>query len=137
MSAAVAGPGQFIDAVENTLGWSSTLAGPRWKVRKIEAGRVAKRVATNPALYTWPNLMLALELCRRERLPRAPLGVFAHVERALEMRRVPEHDLEERIRAAISAERANGDPDGWTTRFARAAGYYREEAYQQWLRTAS
>lgn len=137
MSTVVVGPGQFIDAVENTLGWSSALRGPRWKVRKIEAGKVDKKRATNPALYTWPNLMLALELCRRERLPRTPTGVFAHVERALELRRAPEVDLEEAIREATAREVAAGDPDQWVTRFARSAGHYRKEAYEQWLSTAS
>lgn len=121
----------FCKLVETSLGWEAPDA-PLWKRYLVEAGKVNKKVATNPALYTWDNLILAVELLRRERKARSPLGVFSHVERALDLALDAEHDVEEQIRRVVTLEVSLGDPSGWAGRFSRATGHYRRLALDEW-----
>ena len=129
--AAVRTPTEFCKAVEARLGWAPP-SGPDWKRYQSTASRVAARIATNPELYTWRNLELAIELLAREKKPRTPLGVFAHVQRAADLAAEVEDDLEQQIREATAYEQHRGDPAGWVTRFARATGHYRAQALAEW-----
>lgn len=122
---------EFCKVVENRLGWAPP-AGPGWKQYSPEAAKVKRKVATNPSLYSWDNLLLAVELLVREKKSRSPLGVFAHVERALDLALDKDDDIEVLIREAVAYEQHRGDPDGWVTRFARATGGYRALALAEW-----
>ena len=118
----------FCRMVENRLGW----APENQFARKATVDKVAAKVESNPELYTWQNLALAVELLAREKVARSPLGVFAHVERALKVAKEKDDDLETQIQEAIRIESHRGDPDGWIIRFARSTGWWRAEAYKEW-----
>lgn len=123
-------PTEFCKVVENRLGWRPPDLG--WR-SYIPAARVVRRkIASNPRLYTWENLLLAVELLAREKQPRSPAGVFAHVERALERKREDDSDVEKRIQHAVGIEAGRGDPEGWGVRFARAMGPFRLELIEEW-----
>jgi hypothetical protein len=125
---------EFCQLVENRLGWvpaDNTVVSHRRRYMR-EAGKVNRRIKTDPDLFTWDNLELAVELLFRERLARSPLGVMAHVPRAVAMRRETEGDLEQNIRDAVAYEVGRGDPQGWETRFARATGIFRAQALAEW-----
>lgn len=124
----------FVRLVETRLGWVPPHTGFNRYV--AEAAKVKRKVATNPDLYTWRNLQLAVELLAREKQPRSPLGVFAHVPRAEEKAVESEDDLELAIREATAYEQGRGDPHGWVTRFARATGTYRAQALTEWKESA-
>lgn len=123
---------QFCHLVENRLGWSPHPKAAPLKVFRSTALVVTEKIETNPTLYTWHNLLLAVELLASERETRSPMGVFAHVERALLLSRVDGTDTDAKIQHAIKVERHRGDPDGWIVRFARASGRWRTEAYEEW-----
>lgn len=123
---------EFCQLVENKLGWAPPGHLPAFRRYQIEAAKVKRKIATNPGLFTWRNLELAVELLWRERQPRTPIGVFAHVERAVEKAVVSEEAVELQIREALKIEEHRGDPDGWVTRFARATGAFRREAFEEW-----
>lgn len=129
---------EFCKLVEATLGWTPP-AGPPFRRYQSMAKRVTEKMAVlnqgrlDP-LYTWHTLELAVELCRREHLPRNPLGVLRHVERAVQMSKVPEADLWQRVVGAIHDERAIGDPDGWADRLVRAQGDYQREVLEDWTK---
>lgn len=120
----------YIRLVENRLGWAPF---NRFSPRSVVIS-VLKKQDTNPELYTWDNLRVAVELLAREHESRSPLGVFHHVERALKLAREDDSDLEKNIQRALQTERHRGDPDGWVVRFARTTGWYRTEAYKEWQR---
>lgn len=123
---------EYCKVVESTLGWVPP-PGAAFRRYQAMASRVNKRLRDlDPNLYTWHNLELAVELCRREHLPRNPLGVLKHVERAVEMSVVPAPDLWQRVVGAIHDERAIGDPDGWADRLARAQGEFQREVLEEW-----
>jgi hypothetical protein len=126
-------PTAFCQLVENKLGWQPP-AGAPWQQYIAEAGKVRRKVAEDPTRYTWDNLKLAVELLARERQPRTPIGVFAHVDRALDLALDKDHDIEQEIREVVAYETKLGDPAGWGIRFARAQGRYREEALEEWKR---
>lgn len=121
----------FIKLVEERLGWEAP-PGPAHLRYRAEVGKVNRRVAEDPFLYTWDNLHLAVALLAKEKKPRTPLGVFAHVQRALDLAMDRETDVEAEIRKAVAYETELGDPAGWVVRFARAVGGYRAEALQEW-----
>lgn len=124
---------RFCKLVEAKLGWvPPNPHAPAWLAYKQEASKVTNKIATDPELYTWRNLELAVELLRREKKPRSPIGVFAHVARAVEMANEVEPDLDTQIREATAYEVRRGDPAGWVTRFARAQGAYRAQALAEW-----
>ena len=120
----------FCIRVENTLGWSHDRSMPRWKALSIEAAKLRRKMSTDPALYTWPNLELAVELLRREqREVDSPAAVCWHVERALALAAVPEPvlddidaDIDELVNEIAQRELAAGDPEGWAMRLLRAWG---------------
>lgn len=124
-------PTEFCKIVEARLGWSPP-AGPPFKRYQAEARKVTNKIATNPVLYTYENLLLAVELLVREKQPRTPIGVFGHVDRALDLALDKEVPVEEQIREATAIEARRGDPDGWVERFARAVGIYRPQTLQEW-----
>jgi hypothetical protein len=123
---------EFCKRVESRLGWVPPAHGPKYSRYYTTSNRVARKMSENPSLYTFHNLELAIELLAQERKPRTPLGVFAHVERALALAAEDEMDVEVMIREACTYEEQRGDPQGWVTRFSRASGDYRAEALQEW-----
>lgn len=128
-------PTEFCKLVEAHLGWEAPAGAPHQRYR-AEASKVKKKIATNPDLYTWHNLQLAVALLRREKKPRSPVGVFSHVNRALDLSLDRDTDVEEQIRKVVAYETALGDPAGWAVRFARATGAYRAEALAEWREAA-
>lgn len=125
---------QFCELVEQELGWENpnALAVQSWKVYGAEAAKVKREIAKNADLFTWRNLMLAVELLKNERECRTPVGVFSHVERAVEMATAPVTDLESDVQNAIAFERHRGDPDGWVGRFVRSAIGYQPQLLREW-----
>jgi hypothetical protein len=127
---------QFVHLVESRLGWSPRVGTSHWRAVSIEAHRVKAKVETDPTLYTWENLALAVELLAKEKKPRTPLGVFAHVQRALDLAMDHEDDVEAEIREVMKFEVMRGDPQGWAVRFARADGGYRRMLLREWQESA-
>lgn len=126
-------PTDFVRACEQRLGWENpTDHLPSWKRYQSTVKRVRARMAEDPSLYTVHNLMLAVALLEKEKKPRTPLGVFAHVQRALDLALDHEPDVEAQIREAIAYETRLGDPSGWVGRLVRAQGAYRAEVLQDW-----
>lgn len=121
----------FCRLVESRLGWVPP-PGPECRRYRAIASRVIRKMTEDPALYTFRNLELAVELLAQERKPRSPLGVFAHVARAVDVAAEDEMDIEVLIREACAYEEQRGDPQGWITRFSRASGDYRAFALQAW-----
>lgn len=124
---------EFCKLVENQLGWEPPQGVRGWELYRAEAAKVNRKIGTNPTLYTWENLRLAVALLRRERQSRTPIGVFAHVDRALDLALDhSEADIEEEIRKVIAYEADRGDPNGWVGRLTRATGKYRRVALEDW-----
>lgn len=124
-------PTDFCKHVENHLGWAPP-AGPAWRQYQAEAHKVSARQASNPELFTWDNLQLAVNLLRKEKKSATPLGVFYHVDRALDLAMDKQHDTEVELQEIIRHEAERGDPDGWVGRLSRARGIYRQEALAEW-----
>jgi hypothetical protein len=127
---------EFVQAVENMLGWVPK--EPRWKTYVTEAGKVKKKIATDPDLYTFENLGLALALLQHERKSvDSPAGVLFHVERASKMGEVaaPTDDVDDDIDVLIERLSVEGDPDGWVQRLVRASGAGRELVMDEYRRT--
>lgn len=122
---------EYCRLVEARLGWMPP-AGPEFRRYQAMAKRVNNRMLDEPGLFTFANLALAVELLAREKTARNPLGVFAHVERAVAMAAVPELDVETQIREAAAYETERGDPAGWVTRLTRAVGSYRQTVLNEW-----
>lgn len=122
---------EFCQVVESRLGWEAP-AGPPYRRYMVEAAKVDAKIATNPALYTEPNMMLAVELLARERLSRSPRAVLDHVNRALDLSLDVDDAIEEAIREAVRIETERGDPEGWGERFARTVGQFRRRALDEW-----
>lgn len=128
-------PTEFVKIVESRLGFVIPPVDPHWETYRQEASKVKRKIATNPQLYTWDNLLLAVEYLAQKGMSRNPVGVFSFVESALAVAKEPEQDVELDIRAAIRVELHRGDPDGWLPRFSRAVGGYRREALEEWRAT--
>lgn len=125
------GPKEFMRHVENTLGWHPPKG---YAAQGAYAQRISARMGESEA-FTWHNLELAVELLRREKLPRSPMGVFHHVARAVAMEVDVEEDLDVAVRNAIAIEVAKGDPDGWESRFTRCHPLYREQLLTEYRST--
>jgi len=124
---------EFCELVERRLGWEVPVRnGARWKGLVVEAHKVNQRRYMDIDLYTWENLQLAVELLAREKKSRSPMGVFSHVQRALDLALDVEPDIEEEIRVVMRYETQRGDPEGWVTRFARADGHHRKVLLDAW-----
>lgn len=124
-------PTAYVQLVENKLGWQAPF-GPEHVRYQSEARKVSLKISTDPELYTWRNLELAVEYLRRQKITRSPVGVFHFVPTALQLGVEVETDLEDRIREVVNYEVKRGDPDGWADRFARCTGIHRGEAYDEW-----
>lgn len=123
----------FCKHVEARLGWlPEDRYAPAWQRYRGEASKVLRKIATNPELYTWRNLGLAVEYLAREKKTRSPVGVFSYVGVALEAAANPDPAVEEELRAALRLEMAKGDPKGWVERLNRAVGPFRMELLNQW-----
>ncbi|MGZ4745628.1 MAG: hypothetical protein ACXVYY_00960 [Oryzihumus sp.] len=133
---------QFCLLVECRLGWDPyRLAKEQgkdvYKIRGAEAGKINKKVATDPGLYSWENLELAVAYLFRKRIPvQTPTAVCWYVEEALKLaeRREPLDDLGARVTQAIATEMARDDAGSqeWIGRLARSTGVGREEVLAQW-----
>ena len=123
---------EFVELVGNRLGWTAPGVKPYWKERAIEAGKLNRKIATNPRLFTWENLEATVDVLARERREvKSPAAVCWHVERALQRaRQEPLVDAE--IEGAIGREISVGDPEGWAVRLSRSFGSGRAEVLKQW-----
>lgn len=124
---------EFCQLVENTLGWEPDETLPPWKVMSAEVGKLKRKMATKPKLYTWENLTLAAELLRRERKTvTSPAAVCWHVERAIRAaNQTVTSDIVGHIHAAVTEAFLAGEPE-WVERLARAIGDGRYEVLEQW-----
>ncbi len=124
-------PTQFVLILENTLGLPLDMSMPEWKARSIQAGQVKKKIAKNPRLYSWDNLLVAVEWCREHKKEiKQAAGIFHFVEQALKERAdsgALTDSLSRRVDAAIEREKSLGDPDGFVSRLTRASGPVRGE----------
>ena len=123
---------------ENRLGWVPDQTKELWKARAIQAGRLNKAIAKNPALYTWHNLELAVELLFRQRQPiQSPMFVLYQVEEAVKLaaKQAEPRPLGELIDEAIAVEQAqpSSQQHNWVGQLTRAVGSYRRDAYDEWL----
>lgn len=134
---------EFVELVENTLGWAPppdkiTDKTPLWKHRMIMAGRVKKKIAEDPRLYTWHNLELTVEYCRRKKIAiQSPLGVFWKVKAAVDTANVTDTgQLEAQINEAIEWELEHQQPEHseWVGRLVRADGSARADVLALWQR---
>lgn len=126
---------EFCKHVEGRLGWEppqGDVEEPDFRRYGAEAAKVKRKIATDPDRFTWRNLKLAVEYCRRQHLTRTPVGVFAYVDAAVEKATVPVDDVEAALQQAMRQENAKGDPEGWAARMMRASGRYRAEVLEEW-----
>jgi hypothetical protein len=130
----------FVIAVENNLGWAAeeTPETPLWKVRAAMAGRLNKKIKTDPELYSWENLSLTLAYCRRNKIAvKSPLGVLLYIDKALAERPKVERarPLQDLVNDAIAREVGIGDEDSavWIARFSRASGPGLVALYRDWV----
>lgn len=126
----------FVERVENMLGWVPKGKGTAYKLRSIEASRLKRKMDTNPALYTWENMLLALDWCRRNKYATTPTGVCWKVEQAVKQA-ADEKPLTETgagIQAAISVEQGRRDSlsEYWITRLSRSSGQARDDVLLEW-----
>lgn len=121
-------------ACENVLGWNAMIT-PLHKARAIEAGKINKKLATEPDI-TLDDLMLAVEFCRRKRQPvTSPVALFWRVEDAKEMANevVEISDLSTAVQTALAWEMLADVPDeDWIGRLTRAHGPVRAELLAEW-----
>lgn len=133
----------FCTYVEGLLGWSPTKpnANPvtRAKAFNREVGLVKAKIATRPDLYTWENLQLAADWCRKHYKALRPSSVLFKVEAAIEefcVRQPPRQtDLTIAVEAAIAHEQGT-QREGWQDwigQLVRSRGAGREAVYQEWL----
>lgn len=127
---------EFCRIVENTLGWVPTgnENDPPYKRYMAEAGKLNRKIKTNPELYTFENLVLTVTWLRRRRHVSTPTGVCWFVKDAL--KEAPEPDalntnVTRRIFEAITEAMVAGEPD-WVERLARASGSARDDVLGEW-----
>jgi hypothetical protein len=131
---------EFCLAVENALGVAleETPDKPLWRLRQIEASKVNRKIKTDPGLYSWENLQIALEYCVRKRINiKSPVAVLFRVEKALAARpKAPrQRPLGELIDEAVAQE-MNTQRTGWNEwvgLLVRAAGPARAEVHAEWV----
>jgi hypothetical protein len=128
---------RFAEHVENTLGWAptDTEVQPRWKSLMLVAGRINKRIASNPTLYTWDNLLVTVLWLKRLGKEVSPLGVFWYVEEAVKKRPVIEatDDLAGKVFTALTEAMVAGEQD-WVDQLARARGEARHDVLAGWVK---
>lgn len=124
--------------VENTLGWTPIVSDkmPRWRAIAIMAGRVNKKIETNPKLYTWRNLEIAVAyLWAKRQQVRSPMGIFYVVEDAVaQSYETPQQPLGDQVEQAIRTEYEIDDAQTirWVTRLSRAFGDARADVLVEW-----
>lgn len=130
---------EFVRLVENVLGWVPVHkdAAQEWRTYAMEAGKLKRKIATAPHLYTWDNLVLAVEFLRRKKeTPKSPTAVCWAVERALAAAAAPRNntEIEELLGFALEQEFGNREPgwDDWVGRLTRATGPARMDVYEAW-----
>src|SRR4051812_23932896 len=96
-------PTEYCQLVEARLGWLPP-EGVAFRRYQGEARKVTSKQKTNPSLFSFDNLRLAVELLAREKKTRTPIGVFAHVQRAIDLAPAKEPDVELEIREAMRVE---------------------------------
>lgn len=133
---------EFCLLVENVLGWVPVHGDgtPQWKVYAAEAGKVNRKIKSNPKLYTWANCLLAVEwLRRRKQTPTSPAAVLWSVERALKDAAAPVSatEIDQLLETALRVEMSERRPgwDEWVSRLTRATGVAREAVYLDWKAT--
>jgi hypothetical protein len=129
----------FVIHVENQLGWTPNESQPLHKVRGIEVAKLKRKIAEKPTLYTWRNLLIAVEYCRRKQIRVAsPVAVCWKVEKALKEigPEAPVSPVAERIQKAIAWEHEHdlSGKDDWVSMLTRAAGDAREHVLADWKR---
>lgn len=139
MTIAFRTPTDFIVFVENQLGWTPETSEkkPLWKARAIEVAKLKKKMATDPNLYTWDNLALAVEYLRHKRQPvTSPVAVCWFVKDALKdaVERPTLTDLGEAVQAAIDWEKRHQIPGfaEWIITLTRAHGSARGAVLDEW-----
>lgn len=115
---------QFVQHVENMLGFVLPGGKPAWKARTIEAAKLKRKRAQNPKLYSMENLALTVEWMRQHKVEaKSPAGVCWFVEDALANVRSDSQvgDLAGQLNEAIAEAAATGESE-WLTRLSRAQG---------------
>jgi hypothetical protein len=121
--------------VENTLGFVLDPSKPPWKARQIEAGKLKRKRATDPELYSVENLLLTVEYLRQRRQEvKSPAAVCWFVQEALEraLKEPTVDELASLIQAAIDQEQSRPGGAEWIGRLTRARGDARAEVYREW-----
>lgn len=129
----------YVEYVENRLGWApvDTEEMPRWKSLMVWAGKVNKKVAQSPQLYSWDNLVLTVDwLAKKKVSVRTPAGVFFFVDEAIKRAAAAEaiDDVSGEIFTALTEAMVAGEAD-WVDKLARARGKARPAVLQQWRDT--
>ena len=129
---------ELLQLIENTLGWTPnvTETTPRWRAVANMAGRINKKVKTNPQLYTWENLELAVNfLWKARQAVYSPMLVFSVVEQAVaEKHHEPPRPLGVQVEDALRLEYEIDDAQShlWISRLSRAFGTYRADVLAEW-----
>lgn len=130
---------ELIILCENLLGWDPPDDKPLWKSRAIEAGKLNKKIKTDPKLYSWHNLELALNMSFEEREPiTSPVALCWRVERALrkaeETQQYTDPELE--TQKALDWEMGRSPSEErtyWVGRFTRVhGGVARRDLLNEW-----
>lgn len=129
----------FVVLVENRLGWMPVVDDktPLHKARGVEVAKLKRKIAEKPELFTWKNLLLAVEYCSRKQIRVAsPAAVCWKVEKALK-EIVPEQQMSpvaERIQKAIAWEQQHQlvGWENWVGMLTRAGGVLRDELLIEW-----
>lgn len=128
---------RFVEHCEQTLGWSPNPRAGLSRGRRAAAEKLLTRMKQNLALFTWPNLHLAVELLRRRRTTiGSPSAVCLYVDEAVRkaVEPVVRIDVAARVERAADYEQANRLPDWqhWYGRLVRARGDAREQLVTEW-----
>lgn len=128
---------EVIRACENVLGWVPPRGMPLSTARTLYAAKLEKAAQEQPGLVTERNLLLAVELCRRERTPiQSPMFLCHRIKDALRLAASPEAErpLGTQVDEALTREgmRADDESSYWRGRLMRASGNARAEVLQEW-----
>lgn len=129
----------LVEMCENQLGFDYDLENgiPIYKQRRIEVGKIKRKMKENPKLFTLENLELALEYSWRKRLAiKSPMGLFWRIEAALEdaVEKDNRTDVQMSVDDAVAWELGHQDDETetWVGRLLRAQGHGAQEALEIW-----
>lgn len=139
-------PSKALDIVilaENRLGLTLSLENsrgnsiPLWKARMIESKKLTKKMAVNPNLYSFLNLELAIEYCRKKKIDiSSTLALCSFVNEALRVsaEKMPTTSIDKSIALALIRESEINDSDSeyWTLRLQRVDEEMKENVYDEW-----